>query len=1509
MLRLCVAAISLSKPKLEGGKIYPRPQIKCKIGNREVTALADSGASLSVISDSIYRKIWGNWKMVRLPMPNNLRVTSISGHSIKFIDYVMMEIEMMGRTIHRPILVATGMDHTELVIGWDTIKEERMIVDGVEDKVYFKDRSMKEGETWHAAALCAITAEKIEPRMVVKMTLEPRIAEKVLEAGTLGICYGAHGAPLTIWDTLTGVNNEGRVTMVVANFGEETVNVKPNDCIGFMKNPEHDETEIIEGNDEFIHAMFGEMGEDCKEPEKGCVRKLDKKEEEEFLSKLSLKCPQEWRQRYLDLILRYNDVFSKDKFDLGWCDVIEHKINMKTDDPVYVKQFRVPYEHQAVLHEFVDELLKKGAIQDSKSPYNSPVFCVPKKAAPGASPDEPLPLRCVLDFRAVNMHAVPQKYSMKDVRECLDDIGRADAKWYSQLDLTSGFWQMSLAKESRPYTAFTVPGKLGAKFEWTVMPMGLQGSSSSFARLLNYVLRGVNGISSYIDDVLAFSDTHENHLKVLEDVFLRLRKYGLKLNQEKSVFVTTECQYLGFTLRQGEITTSKDKAAAIRNFPEPRTPRAAREFLGISNYFRSLIRNYHQKAEPLMKILHPNSGWKGGELPEAARTAYRNLQQILTSEPVLTLPKKDRQYILYTDGALGDSSHGGGMGAVLLQEDDEGQHHAIGYASRALKKNEQNYCAFLLEQATVVWAITYFEHYLAGQRFVVRCDNKPTVELGTVHKKTLSRLQELMLQFDFQLEHVQGKDNLAADALSRNACVMAIYAIDENEASVEIAQKCCPEIGAVKTFLETEELPENEDDKKWVKRMAKTCYVEDGLVWHDENRRGHRKRQLLLVPRGLRKQLIEEAHCRPEAGHGGVDRTAEKVLLCFWWPNLRHDVEIYVKECIICQMSRSKKPPPATLIPLPITSRPNERVHIDLFGELKTSHEGNKFICVITDSFSKYTELVAIPNKSAESVAKALFERWIIRFSAPECLVSDNGKEFANAVVDELLKLWGIKGKKTTPYHPQTNSCAERYNQSIIAYMKNMLTNETTLEWEGYLPMLQLSFNSHVHRATLESPFYMIYGRDPRLPYTNFRRKHYGQSYASAQMKAQTEAWERAVNNMREAEEIRKKYYAQKSKERNFNVGDRVLLHCPQPDRKANKKFWKFWKLCRVVEKVGPVNLKLKAMKEEPGKKNKFLVHVDRCQQASQLQIQDYYDSNRIEDEVQESEKEGHQGLDFNEDREDVIHQADITRVNHEEITREEEEESADVQRDGQEDVDDTAKRVRWEDQITNNPQISVESESYEQKEAHSSTASTTAGGCPTRIPIDQIPEGAEVERSGDSSPTLTSTSEPRRGEERSTTATATAGEPSTRREHRDTPVSDGDPVSHAPVTERDATSGTPKGRPGAQNSYACGPPARGRGRGSRTQRRTRTGHSPSGPRHTTTRVTRSRAKTERTTENVSSNSERHQGTSTDSPKNSLYLPSRPIERMGKERAKQERRKILKAVGMQSSNSEDESSE
>ena len=1203
----------MSTPKYGESKDRMRPVVDCTVKNRKIQGLVDTGASITVMAEMEFRKIWNNHTMNRLPMPRMLRISGITGAQIHFSDYVTMEIELLGRTITRPVLIVSGLEHTRLVIGYDTIKEEGMVIDGKNDRVTWSE--IPKEENWSMAALHAIRSTEIEPKTVAKIVVQPRMGPKTLKGGVVGVCSSAHGSPLLLWDSLVTTDELGRVTLAIANHQIHSVRVKPNDCIGFIHNQDFREAEVKEKTDEFVHSFFGDFGKEPPEPKRGEIEPLMREDREYLLSKMHIKAPSEWRQKYVDLLLRYHDTLSKSKFDLGWSDVVKHKIRMKREEPIFIRQFRVPLHHQEVLKEFVNELLRKGAIRPSRSPYNSPIFCVDKKMPHDAKPGDKPPLRAVLDFRTINLNSMPDRYAMRDVRECLDDVGLEDSDTYSAVDLTSGFWQQSLDEESRQYTAFTVPGTSGGtKYEFCVTPMGLTGSPSSFARMILYILRGVENLICYVDDVLAHNKGHEAHLKTLEELLLRFRKYNIKINVEKTILGASEVQYLGYTLKNGKISPSKDKAQAMRDFPVPRSAKAIREFVGLTNYFRNLVENYSSKAAPLIKLTSPSAKWEGGEMSEEAKAAFEELKRDLTTEPVVNLPKKDRSFKLYTDAALGDSNNQGGLGAMLVQVDKEGKEYTISYASRMLKQHEKNYSAFLLEKAGIVWAIDYWSYYLIGQRFTVVTDHRPLETLGKVHKKTLDRLAEQMLEYDFAIEYKEGKLNVVADALSRNAVICSLWALDENEQSIEVAQREDEETTMIRQYLLNGTIPMEEGKRDWVKRNAGKCHMEAGLVWHKSQRKGFREKNLLFVPKDLRRQIIIDAHSRLEAGHGGVNRTSERCRLGFWWPNLDSDVAEFVKNCEVCQLTKAKKEPPAKLQPLPRARFPNDRCHIDLFGPIKGSDGSMKFVCVLTDAYSKWAEITAIENKEAKTIARVLVERWLTRFSCMNILVSDQGKEFCNQVVKEVCELFDIDKRRTSPFHPETNAQAEVFNKSLINYMRAMLTNTTTLMWESLLPFMQLSYNAHTHRATRESPFFLTYGRDPRLPYLTLAKKvpTYSENYAGQQMRALSEAYKRASENMAEAERIRVKYYNKMTKERNFAPGERVMVYFPNVTPGSNQKFFKRWRVYQVVKTVGPVNLKLRPIPNSGQDKN-ILVHVNRVRHANQEEIRDANDTGQKE--------------------------------------------------------------------------------------------------------------------------------------------------------------------------------------------------------------------------------------------------------------------------------------------------------
>jgi hypothetical protein len=281
------------------------------------------------------------------------------------------------------------------------------------------------------------------------------------------------------------------------------------------------------------------------------------------------------------------------------------------------------------------------------------------------------------------------------------------------------------------------------------------------------------------------------------------------------------------------------------------------------------------------------------------------------------------------------------------------------------------------------------------------------------------------------------------------------------------------------------------------------------------------------------------------------------------------------------------------------------------------SPEGNRYVQVMTDAYTKVVELDAIPNKSAETVARSFFEKWICRYSVPCQLISDNGKEYCNQVMDCLCDLLGIKHKTTTAYHPASNSSAESFNRSMKKYLTAMLDNDKTLEWEAQLPMLQLSYNTHVHQSTLESPFWLTYHMDPRLPYFDLEKPKplYNASYSPSVFHSLSETHKRVHAEQWKARELRETYYNRKAKERSFDVGDRVLFYSNATPKNVNEKFYKHWQgPYTITQKFSPLNYEIKLSARAKPK----TVHIEKLKPYTDEEGKKLTDSKRTEEILEE---------------------------------------------------------------------------------------------------------------------------------------------------------------------------------------------------------------------------------------------------------------------------------------------------
>ena len=471
-----------------------------------------------------------------------------------------------------------------------------------------------------------------------------------------------------------------------------------------------------------------------------------------------------YKALFQKMLLDNHDVFSKDRFDLGRVQHFEHVINPidPAKPPPFTKQFRIPLRDQMELDQIATNLEAAGVIMPQSSQGNSPVFLVRK-------PGNPKP-RWVQDFRAQNVQCFPDRYNISDIRESIIKAGELNPQYFSSCDLTGAFHQLSLAEESRPWSAFTLPFR-GQQFVWTVTAMGLRGASSSFSRLIHHIFNKMPKVICYIDDILVISSTLEEMLQLMYDICAELRYHGLKANPQKLFLALKKIKYLGYQLSNEGITPDDAKLDKLRALEPPKSAKEIESVLPFLQFNSQCIEHFQILAAPLAELTKQTSKWKSttrhGDLPPAALEAFLQIKAMLLEKPLVAFPNTSLPFCMFADATLGTTDNPGGIGAVLTQNFN-GVTKPIGYYSRRLRNHELRYTIFNCEMAAVVYALEHWQPLLKGSDLVIFTDHLPLQKHSTRDAKTMSQLLQKILLFDCKITHLMGADNRVADYLSRS---------------------------------------------------------------------------------------------------------------------------------------------------------------------------------------------------------------------------------------------------------------------------------------------------------------------------------------------------------------------------------------------------------------------------------------------------------------------------------------------------------------------------------------------------------------------------------------------------------------------------------------------------------------------------------------------------------------------------------------------------------------------
>ena len=834
--------------------------------------------------------------------------------------------------------------------------------------------------------------------------------------------------------------------------------------------------------------------------------------------------PEKLQQDAKDMLKRNAQVFSKDDMDMGRTKLVKHHIKLTDPAPFKEAYRRIPPQMYDEVKAHIQEMLDLGAIRPSNSPWASAIVLVRKKDGR---------LRFCIDLRRLNNRTVKDAYSLPRIESILDSLGGAQI--FTTLDLKAGYWQVEMAEECKAYTAFTC-GPLGF-YECDTMPFGATNAPATFQRLMHDCLGdlNMNWCIVYLDDIIVFSDTKEEHLKRLEAVFQKLMAAGLKLKPTKCFFFRDEIEYLGHVVSGKGISTNPKKIEAVTKWPTPKTVYDVRSFLGFVGYYRRFIKNFSKITKPIREVITglENQSKRAAkkthiEWTDIADSAFETLKTMCVNTPILAYPDYQLPFTLHTDSSTD------GLGAVLYQKQN-GKQRVIAYASRSVSKAESNYPAHKLEFLALKWAVCEkFHEYLYGTKpFEVFTDNNPLTYVLTSAKLDAcgQRWVAKLANYNFSIKYRCGVNNTEADALSRikwpeaisekldldNRCmdthiINAILTgavsksslIESVSCNTDVIpteldkttsklsninwmkeQRLDPNLGVIIRLIESGQLfkrklqgKDSTELKSFLRNKRCLKLYKDVLYRKSYSDNSTTKRTMwqLVVPKLFRERAL--SGCHDDVGHQGILRTLSLLRERFYWPGMQEEATQYVMRCSRC-LRRKTPPQVAPLQPILVT-QPLELVHMDYLS-LEPSKGNIENVLVITDHFTRYALAYPSKTQTAQATARILWDNFICHYGFPEKFISDQGRNFESDLIKELCKIAGVKKVHTTPYHPQGNGQCERFN-STLCNMLGTLSDEEKSDWKSHLGCMTHAYNCTKHASTTYSPYYLMFGRHPRLP-------------------------------------------------------------------------------------------------------------------------------------------------------------------------------------------------------------------------------------------------------------------------------------------------------------------------------------------------------------------------------------------------------------------------------------------
>lgn len=806
------------------------------------------------------------------------------------------------------------------------------------------------------------------------------------------------------------------------------------------------------------------------------------------------------KEDFSNMIKKRSQAFADPNESLPYNTNVVARIRTKHEEPIYSKMYPYPMGVVDFVNNEIKELLRNGIIRRSTSPYNNPIWVVDKK---GIDEFGNKNKRLVVDFRKLNENTIDDKYPIPNVISILSNMGHA--QYFTTLDLKSGFHQIELAERDREKTAFSVSN---GKYEFCRLPFGLKNAPSIFQRAIDDILREKIGKSCfvYVDDVIIYSESKEQHIKDIDWVLKSLHDANMRVSVDKSKFFKTETEYLGFIVSRGGIKTCPDKVSTMLNFPTPETLFGLRSFLGLASYYRCFVKDFASIAKPLTDILKGDNGKVSAYRSKRVKIllnskqlqAFEKLKHILVSEDVmLAYPDFKKAFDLTTDAS------NRGLGAVLSQEG-----RPITMISRTLKDNELHFATNERELLAIVWALKNLRNYLYGVRQLnIFTDHQPlTFAVSDRNPNAkIKRWKAFIDEHNAKLYYKPGKENFVADALSRQQVNMMDENMNSDSATIHSERSLTYTIEVVEKpvncfrnqiIIEESEFPSKRTfiifgnktrhciqfcDRSTLLgtiqdivnanvvnaihcNLSILAHIQHDLVQLFPSTKFRYTKTYVtdIFDQNDQLEIIAAEHNR---AHRAAQENVKQILRDYFFPKMEKKAKEVVLNCRICSKSKYNRQHRKHKIadtPIPLYS--GEILHIDIFST------DSKYFLTCVDKFSKFAVVQTIASRTILDIKPQLIQILNI-FPKTKIIYCDNEKSLNSNTVRQLLSNnFGINIINAPPLHSCSNGQVERFHSTLIEIARCLKLERCIDDTMDLILLSTIEYNKTIHSVTKMRP-------------------------------------------------------------------------------------------------------------------------------------------------------------------------------------------------------------------------------------------------------------------------------------------------------------------------------------------------------------------------------------------------------------------------------------------------------